>query len=101
MGIMTKVKYFKATMDTHRFRQNQKVWIRHQGGNSIDIYFRWRGKGRYTNGIIYNSHKSIGEIKEIEVQDSFALKVLGDYWFNIDKKKDSFDIPSGITFLFD
>jgi hypothetical protein len=72
---MTKVKYFKAQRRTNRFNENQKVWIRMEYANHLEIYFRWRGKGRYVGGTIDKFASAVGEIKEIDVDDFFAKRV--------------------------
>jgi len=72
------IKYFRALRDTHRFRKNQKVWIRTWHHNHYDIRFKFRGKGRYISGIIDNSSPAVGEIKEIEVEDGFAKRTQGE-----------------------
>lgn len=73
---MKTVEMFKAQVQTNRFRKNQKVWITKTHDNHCDIRFKYRGKGRYVNGIINRQHKAIGEIKEIEVTDKFYIKLM-------------------------
>jgi hypothetical protein len=73
------VQYFKATRDTHRFRANQKVWIRMAYANSLEVWFKWRGSGRYVSGTADRFAKAIGEIKEIEVSDAFGERVCGRF----------------------
>ena len=46
------VQYFKAAKRTHRFNENQKVWIRHTFSNHMEVWFKWRGKGRYVSGLV-------------------------------------------------
>lgn len=70
-----KVQYFKSTKETNRFNKNQKVWVRLDCANHLMIYFKWRGKGRYVNGIIDKFDKCVGDIKIIEVENSFAKKI--------------------------
>ena len=67
-----KIEYFKAQKQTHRFRKNQNVWIQFNYANYLDIYFRWRGKGRYVRGTIDKFHTVVGKIKNIDVSDNFA-----------------------------
>lgn len=76
-----EVQYFKATKQTHRFNKNQRVWIRLHSGNSLYIWFKWRGSGRYATGIIGTNHPSVGEIKTIEVSDDFARNIKGSETF--------------------
>lgn len=71
--VMT-LRMFKATKDSHRFRKNQKVWVRPgTPGDYWEVVFKWRGKGRYVTGRIRRSHNpQIGEVKEIDVTERFA-----------------------------
>ena len=83
---MALIKMFKAQKDTKRFRANQKVWVSHDCGNHAYIRFKWRGRGRYVNGVIAkwseaNSvtwNPTIGDVgfHEIEVDDAFAERIL-------------------------
>jgi hypothetical protein len=73
---MIKVQYFKSTRKTHRFNENQKVWISFNYANHLSIYFRFRGKGRWVGGIIGKFHSSVGEIKTIEVEYNFAKRFI-------------------------
>ena len=76
------VKMFKAKKQTKRFNKNQKVWIVYDFGNHASIRFKYRGSGRYVNGIIdkwnwtakANFNTVIGEegFKEIMVSRKFA-----------------------------
>ena len=72
-----EVQYFKALKQTKRFNKNQKVWIRHNYANNLEIRFKWRGKGRYVNGDIDKFAPSVGEIKTIPVDIDFAKRILG------------------------
>ncbi len=72
---MAQVQMFKATKQTHRFNENQRVWIRHHFGNSLLIWFKWRGSGKYATGVIGTNHPAVGEIKTIEVSDDFAHNI--------------------------
>jgi hypothetical protein len=69
------IKYFKAKKQTHRFRENQKVWIRFEYANHLDIYFKWRGCGRYVAGVIDKFHGAVGDIKQIECDDNFFKRI--------------------------
>lgn len=79
------VKMFKAKKQTKRFNKNQKVWVVYDFGNHASIRFKYRGYGRYVNGIIdkwnwtakANFNTVIGEegFKEIMVSRSFALSL--------------------------
>ena len=69
------IKYFKAAKNTRRFRFNQQVWIVHEYANHMDIVFRWRGKGRYVSGVIDKFSPCVGEIKTIEVVETFIHKI--------------------------
>ena len=73
-----EVQYFKAQKETHRFNLNQKVWIRFRWANSLDIYYRFRGKHRYARGIIDRWSKAVGELKTISVSDDFAERIYGE-----------------------
>jgi len=74
---MKKVQYFKIIRRTNRFRKNQKVWVRYNYANHLEVFFKWRGNGRYVTGIIDKFEKCIGEIKTIEVEDIFADRIYG------------------------
>jgi len=67
-----EIKYFKYTKKTRRFNKNQKVWIVEEYSNHMDIAFKWRGSGRWVKGVIDRFTKCVGEIKTIEIKDSFA-----------------------------
>ena len=80
-----KQKMFKAKKKTSRFNENQLVWVTHDFANHAYIRFKWRGKGRYVNGVIdkwnctkrANWNTVIGEdgFREIEVCDQFAKRM--------------------------
>lgn len=80
------IKMFKAQKQTKRFRKNQKVWVVLDCANHAYIRFKWRGSGRYVNGVIdkWNStqkanwNTAIGEggFKEIEISDDFGNRLL-------------------------
>ena len=74
---MREVQYFRAAKTTHRFNKNQKVWIRCRHQNHLQIWFKFRGKGRYVSGIAGRFEPYVGEIKTIEVDDEFADRVEG------------------------
>lgn len=79
---MKKIQYFKSLKDTKRFRKNQKVWICIRQANHLEIYSKWRGKGRYTYSTLDRWDSSIvGELKEIEVTDKFYKKVMNKFKF--------------------
>lgn len=76
------IKMFKAQRQSNRFRKNQKVWVTVDFANHAFIRFKWRGNGRYVNGVIpkfigQQWNKDIGEdgFKEIEVDDEFAKRL--------------------------
>lgn len=73
---MKTVKSFKAKKKTNRFNKNQKVWIRDVQQNCILIYFKWRGKGRYVKGVVDSWSPCVGEIREFEVSNTFADRIL-------------------------
>jgi hypothetical protein len=75
---MKTVSLFKAQKTTKRFNLNQKVWIVHHNGNSMVVFFKWRGKGRYVNGIVDSKSPCVGELKEIEVSKSFYDRIMGN-----------------------
>ena len=75
-----KLAVFKSTSTTNRFNKNQKVWVVFDQGNYLQIKFRWKGSGRYVNGILakwpYSSSNRINDIvgntlKEVEVTEKF------------------------------
>lgn len=72
---MSEIEYFKSTKQTHRYNTNQKVWIIHNFANHLYVYFRWRGKGAWVTGIQDKFSKCVGEIKTIDVDDTFANRV--------------------------
>ena len=72
-----KVYYFNAQKNTNRFNKNQKVWISHLFAHHMYIWFKWRGNGRYVNGIIDRYSKAVGEIKQVDVNETFAKRVWG------------------------
>ena len=76
---MSKVEYFKAAKRTNRWNENQKVWVRHRFANHLWVWFKWRGKGRYVSGVVDRFANCVGEINEIEVDDSFARRIAGPY----------------------
>ena len=75
--IVMEVQYFKAQKRTHRFNENQKVWISWRHANHLNIYYRFRGKHRYVRGVIDRWSKPVGELKTIEVDEGFARRVIG------------------------
>lgn len=72
---MPTISYFKTTKKTKRFNKNQNVWIRFSYSNHLHIYYKYRGKGRYVNGIIDRFSKTINEIKTINISDEFYNKI--------------------------
>jgi hypothetical protein len=74
---MENIKYFKTTLRTKRFSKNQIVWILFNHANHLEVRFKFRDKGRYVNGYCDKSAKYIGEIKEMEVEDSFYNRLHG------------------------
>lgn len=72
---MAKVQYFKSIKKTNRFNKNQKVWIRYNFANHLYLFFRWRGNGRWINGICDKLAPFVGKIKTIEVDDIFANRI--------------------------
>ena len=72
---MREVQYFKATKQTNRFNKNQKVWIKLNMANCLMVWFKYRGKGRYVSGMCDKLAPYVGEIKTIEVDDSFAERI--------------------------
>lgn len=73
-----EVCLFRATKDSHRFTQNQKVFVAHDYGNCLDIWHRWRGKGRFVRGRIDAASPLIGVIRTIEVDAEFAKRIRGE-----------------------
>ena len=74
-----QAQYFKATKRTRRFNENQKVWIRYAFSNHMEVWFKWRGRGRYVSGLVGRWHPCVGEIKVIDVDDAFAQRIAGSY----------------------
>lgn len=80
------VMMFKAQRQTNRFRKNQKVWVRRRFGNHLEIRFKYRGKGRYVNGVISRFPDDAPAVelplREIDVAATFAathgLQVLAE-----------------------
>ena len=75
---MTSVQCFKSAVETNRFRKNQTVWIRGNYANHLEVYFRWRGSGRYVSGTLDKFSKCVGEIKSMEVDSVFASRITGE-----------------------
>ncbi len=73
--LLYTVKYFKATKKTKRFNANQKVWIIFDCANHLCVRFKYRGKGRYVNGIADKFAKYVGEIKTIKVSKEFVNRL--------------------------
>jgi hypothetical protein len=73
------VKMFKATRSTNRFNKNQAVWVSFDHANHLDIYFKFRGSGRYVRGVIDKSSPVVGEIKSIDVDGEFASRITGEH----------------------
>ncbi|RLD85288.1 MAG: hypothetical protein DRJ07_03380 [Bacteroidetes bacterium] len=75
---MKDIQYFKSKKHTHRFRKNQKVWIRYANANHLELFFKFKGKGRWIKGICDKFALWVGEIKTISVEDKFANFILGE-----------------------
>lgn len=82
-----KILFFKAQKNNNRFKKNQKVWVTMNGANNAHIRFKFRGTGRYVNGVInkwddslkpikWNTVIGEGGFKEIEVEEEFANRIL-------------------------
>ena len=77
---MKKIQYFKALKNTKRFRKNQKVWVCIRQANYLEVYSKWRGKGRYTYSTVDKWYSGVvGELKEIEVSNEFHKKVMDKF----------------------
>lgn len=74
-----QIQMFLATKNTHRFKKNQKVWVRARHQNHLDIYFKWRGKGRYVTGVQDRFADCVGNLKTFAVDKSFATRVINNY----------------------
>ena len=72
---MVEVQYYKARKRTRRFNSNQKVWVSYSHANHLNIYYRFRGNGRYVRGSIGRWSEPVGELKTIEVDDEFAKRI--------------------------
>jgi hypothetical protein len=75
-----KIKYFKTTKQTNRFSKNQKVWVVSEQANHLYIVFNYRGKGRYVKGVADKFAKYVGDLKEIDIQPSFAKRLGTKGW---------------------
>ena len=73
-----KVELFRAKKQTHRFRENQKVWIRNRYANHLEIWHRFRGNKRYVSGVIDKQASAVGSIHEIDVDEAFGARVRGE-----------------------
>lgn len=71
----TEVQMFKAARKTNRWNANQRVWIRFRHANHLNVWFRFRGKGRYVSGIVDRFSPSVGSLSTIEVSDAFAARI--------------------------
>ena len=71
-----EIQYFKALKRTNRFNKNQKIWISYRWANHLNIYYKFRGKGRYVRGIIDKFSPWVGEIKTIKVTESFGNQII-------------------------
>ena len=77
---MQKIQYFKALKNTKRFSKNQKVWVCVRRANYLEVYSKWRGKGRYTYSKLDRWDSGVvGELKEIEVKDEFYKRVMSKF----------------------
>lgn len=75
-----KIQYFKALKNTKRFRKNQKVWVCVRHNNYLEVYSKWRGKGRYTYSTLDRWDSGVvGGLKEIEVDDEFYKRVMSKF----------------------
>lgn len=79
-----KILMFRAKKKTNRFNLNQRVFVSVDFANHAKIRFKYRGSGRYVNGVIPKFigpkwNKVIGDegFKEIEVDESFGNRILG------------------------
>ncbi len=73
---MKSVKMFKMPFDTKHFNTNQKVWIATLSGNqSAKVVGKFRGKGRYVTAWVSWRGKVLPEIKELEVNCTFASRL--------------------------
>jgi hypothetical protein len=80
---MVKVEMFKAKKQTKRFNKKQDVWVTFNCANHLYIRFKYRGKGRYVNGIIDKWNTSgtklnevIEEIKSIDISEEFHKRLI-------------------------
>lgn len=80
---MAFVKMFKAAKQTRRFNLNQDVWVSFQYSNHLRVRFRYRGKGKWVDGLLKTKATNyqdwnpiIGEsgLRKIEVSDEFARR---------------------------
>jgi hypothetical protein len=72
---MGAVQMFKAPKDSHRFRKGQKVWVKCMAANHMEIWFKWRGKGRYVSGIIDKQNPNVGKIMTLDVDAEFKERI--------------------------
>jgi len=69
-----KVKMFKAQRDGYRYNKNQKVWIVQEHANYYQVTHKFRGRGRYIKSKIDKTSSIVGDIKEVQVKEDFALR---------------------------
>ena len=81
------IKIFKAQKQTKRFNKNQKVWITKEFENHLYVRFKYRGKGRYVNGILdkfnkvgdnYNDIIGKDGFKEIDISENFYNNIMNN-----------------------
>lgn len=73
-----KVSIFKAACQTHRFRKNQKVWVREMCQNHMVVWYRFRGKNRYVEGTVDRWATCVGPVAEIDVDEAFWQRIKGE-----------------------
>ena len=71
----TEVQYFKSTKESNRYKKGQKIWIRLNCANHLYTYHKWKGFGRYTEGVIDKFSPLVGSIETIIVSKYFANKI--------------------------
>lgn len=74
---MPEVEFFISQKESRRFKKGQKIWIRNNCTNYLDIWFKWRKKGRYVQGRIDKLSPCVGTIRSIEVNEKLFNRVKG------------------------
>lgn len=66
-----EIEYFEADQSP-RFKQGQKVWIESNQANHLQVFYKYRGKGRYVSGLI---SKGGINIKKMNITQQFYNRI--------------------------